>query len=305
MLTKTFWVLLFGAIAGVAWAQSPPEVSSVENFLFNKLHGSFDNEPQLYLAAELGSPDLAGMTRRHLVVTELERKEESGARWFRLDVHRGGSREPISGSAWYRFEAAEDFAGVQMWRHGAAPSGSAGQNVTAPFDRCRFIWRQLAAGVRGEFEGGRCRTDAGWREEEWVLDGAGLSRRVRVFDTRGRLLEGRADGVAERFSRAHSYECFVALERPNGERFVKNPFTMHDGGDVWRFDPEGQEPPRYWLMLRNSLWPSRSGRNFLPLLHLDVFEEGREMPIGAGWAEPKSDRIGFNFIGGSARCKRQ
>lgn len=244
------------------------------------------------------------MTRRHLRFESIDRGQGDAARWFRLDVHSGGSREPVSGSAWYRFEAAPDYAGVRMWRYDP-PSSSGDATVSRPFDNCRFLWRKLAGGVRGEFEGGRCPTESGWREEEWVLDEAGLTRRVRLFDSEGQLTQGRPDGVAESFSRVHSYECFVAIELANGERFVKNPFTMHDGGDVWRFDPEGQEPPRYWLMLRNSLWPSRSGRNFLPLLHLDVFEVGQEAPIGAGWAEPKSDRVGFNFVGGSARCKRE
>lgn len=295
------WLLLtLLATAGSAFGQSTPQVQQLAESLYTLLEGAFDNEPQHYLAAALGSPDLGTQTRRHLTIARQDTAEDT-ATWFDVVNYPAGSRESAGESVRWRFAAAEDLAGLRMWRYQRTGDG---WQVDNRYERCRFLWRKLADGALGEWENGRCRDKETWSESRWIVDSGGLAIRERQFAADGELKAGRSDGLAERLSRTTRFECFVAMEREGQPPYVQNPVLMHDGGDVWTFDPADREPAGYALTLRKAMWPSRSGRNFLPLLFLDLSDTASGKSIGAGWAEPSSDRIGFNFSGGSARCKQ-
>ena len=121
-----------------------------------------------------------------------------------------------------------------------------------------------------------------------------------------RFTRGRADEVPLRLKKVRWFECFISIIHGGGEtRTSINPFTMHDGGDVYTLATEEPEPRKIDGLLRRSMWTSRSGRNFVPLLQIWVYENGdREHPLASSWSDADSGRVGWDARGiGGDRCK--
>ena len=112
----------------------------------------------------------------------------------------------------------------------------------------------------------------------------------------GAWLDGRLDEVPLRFTRVKWYQCFINIEHLDGKgRTTVNPFTMHDGGDVYTFRTEETPPRTIDVLLRRSMWTSRSGNNFVPLLHMWVYADGnKDAPLASSWADSSSGRVGWD-----------
>jgi len=116
----------------------------------------------------------------------------------------------------------------------------------------------------------------------------------------------RSDEVPVRLTKLRYYECFALVQHADGDGFtIRNPFTLHDGDGVFVFATEEAQPRKFEVLLRRSMWTSRSGNNFVPLLQLYLYENGdREDPFANAWSTADSGRVGFATRGAaSARCK--
>ena len=120
------------------------------------------------------------------------------------------------------------------------------------------------------------------------------------------LARGRVDEAPLRLKKVRWYECFINIIHTDGETNTHiNPFTMHDGGGVHTFETGETAPRKIDVLLRRSMWTSRSGRNFVPLLKIWIYEnDDREYPLASSWSDAGSGRVGWDAreIGGG-RCK--
>jgi hypothetical protein len=86
-----------------------------------------------------------------------------------------------------------------------------------------------------------------------------------------------------------------------------SPFTVHDGGGQYFFETTEAKPRQIEVFLLRSMWTSRSGNNFVPLLRMVVYENGQrgeEDALAGGWSTADSGRIAWFARGiGMARCK--
>ena len=174
--------------------------------------------------------------------------------------------------------------------------------------QCPLQWRREIDQLRGSFLS-ECRVtppnrkqpvfvQVAWSlsaEELWILD--------RAHDGSGGWVTGRPDGFPLKYYKVRDFECYLAMELGDGERLVENPFFLHDRGDEAVFMTGVEEPAKARVVLRRSMWPSRSGRNFVQLLRIVVYLDDSAEPAGLGWATPESGRVGFGTGRLQARCK--
>jgi len=180
---------------------------------------------------------------------------------------------------------------------------------------CDFRWRRHGKQIVGVLNDGECTMvskntgqQMTW-DAEWVLNEEELWIHDNGYYEDGSMIAGRPDKTHLRLYKVREHECFIALTTDQGEPQVINGFTMHDRGDQFAFMTEDTEPRAMYLDFMRSLWPSRSGRNFVDLARLTLYEgepddDEEDIVVGNAWAEPASDRVGFGGVMGSARCKR-
>lgn len=125
-------------------------------------------------------------------------------------------------------------------------------------------------------------------------------------------VERPGEQVMIELGRAQDFDCFVAVETPDGKGFARTGLKLHDRGGTVQLQTDEPQRRTLELTLRRGMWPSNSGNNLVELLTLYLQEVGAAEVIGTGWATPDSPRIGFGTGGQktagdravNARCKK-
>jgi len=273
-------VLFFLGAAPAAVAQSVTEAKFVLRDIANWLPGTYDNAAQIFVESAFGAGEEGNHPWLHLEIESLA-NTDLGDQVFRVTTTRRDLENEPAKVRVLAFSIDEQNRTVSMTRfdEAAAPTG-----VT------RVHWRRGADHVYGSLP----------RRADGVID--------------FRLTEGelwydngqREDEVPLRFTRVRDYECFALVHHADGNGYtIQNPFTLHDGDGTFGFETEEETPRKFEIVLRRSMWTSRSGNNFVPLLQLYMYEGGdRSDPFANAWSAAESGRVGFAARGsGSARCK--
>ena len=273
---------LFLLLAVTAGAQTAPEARSVLADIERWLPGTWDNEPQLFFENGMGT-EAAG--RRTVMQLAVEQNDGDAGDLLTIS----GTKRVKGGDPMLlqlTFSIDDDSKTVRQ--------DTRGSDGDSP---CPVWWQRGAGGIIGlsaEEDSADCALASA--DVEWQLAEDSLVRTGGEGDSRH----------LARFSKVRWYECFALLQKPDGSGItMQNPFTLHDGGDVYRFTTDEAEPRQIEVLLRRSMWPSRSGNNFVPLLQLNVYENGDfETPLANAWSAADSGRVGFAARDvGSARCK--
>ena len=312
-------VLLF--VSPAAPAQSPVELRQDLARLLEWLPGEYDNEPQVFLEEGLGPPPDGVHPRRHSVFAVID-APHLGQHVIYWQERSDGKSGGILRQRVLILEADEESLALRMTMYPIEdPERHQDLQKKVPLQRsvqiqagtmvseCPLSWTRDIDQLQGRFAAS-CRVtppgrvdavavEVSWslsKEELWILD--------RARDHTG-WVTGRADGFPLKYYRVRSFECYVALELGNDTRFVENPFFLHDRGDQAVFSTGATKPSTVRVVLRRSMWPSRSGRNFVELLRIVLYLDDSTEPSGLGWATPESSRVGFGTGAAQARCKLQ
>lgn len=310
------------------------ELKTALQQLLATLPGEYDSEPQRFFEAEYKTPPNEQHARVYRAFTRIDAPDVGahvlvgvgydGDKYgtFKDDEFRvwtlevDDARHAVRMTPW-KFRNPADYVAI---------AGDAGKlkglqraalmPATGP-SGCTLYWRVLGDQLRGQTEAGECQVAASQGKpaltysREWLLNQDELWINVAARSASGKLVEGRADQTHWRLGKARSFECFYAY-RPGGGAApnVQNGIRMHDRGDVYQFklgDGEGSRDA--FIMLIRGMWPSNSGRNYLDLLRLQVFEgRPKDEPdalklIGTSIGSVATDRVGFASQSLSARCK--
>lgn len=285
-------------------AQSQTEAMFVLSDIVAQLQGRFDNEPQIFLEQSFGASQNELHARIKLQAKLLRHTQKQSADILvyleeaaRVELWRFMVDADLRGVRMQRF-AIDD---ISIWQvEGAIVSEE------APIP-CEHVWFQGQGSVYGKPAGEACDAEA----YEFVLSPDGLW----VLNTGlsdGRLAPAQPGKIHFKLFRAKSMECFVNIlhaGQPSDAgiegRTLINPIYMHDRGDTYEFETTEPTPRKFILKLRRSMWPSRSGRNFVPMLILYLYRDriAQDAIAGSAWASANSDRVAFDAGGIGARCK--
>ncbi len=285
----------------------------------NWLPGQYDNEAQRFVESAFGAGDDGLHEWFHIDVSKMENGESESVQFLVTMQDRANPSAPMQ-HAVFAFRVDETMRAVRLDRYRVPPEDMDGDQLRAGAIKtddelatipCPVYWRQGPGYVYGAMDGTWCAMDSDYGpvfvrgdyhltpDEYWMLA-------ATRDETNTTLVRGRADEVPLRLKKVRWYECFISILHGNGEtRTSINPFTMHDGGDVYTLMTEEAEPRKIDVLLRRSMWTSRSGRNFVPLLQIWVYENGdREHPLASSWSDASSGRVGWDARGiGGGRCK--
>ena len=274
--------LAFGALLSSAGtrAQSVTEARFVLNDIRAWLPGEYDNAAQIFVESAFGAGDEGNHDWLHIEV-ETVVDSDLGDAVFRVTTSDRGDPGKEAKARLVAFSIDEASRAVRMTR--LDRSG-------APLESDDVLWRRGADHVYGTLpRGADGRADFRLTADElWYDNGQ------------------RSDEVPLRFTKVRYYECFALVHHRDGSgTTLRNPFRLHDGDGVYAFTTDEADPRTIEILLRRSLWTSRSGKNFVPLLQLYVYENGdRDEPFANAWSTADSGRVGFAARGAlSARCK--
>ncbi len=272
------FILLLMSASAVA--QSVTEARFVLRDIRAWFPGEYDNAAQIFVESAFGAGDEGNHEWLHI---EVETLTDSGLgdAVFRVTTSHRGDPDEEATVRLLAFSIDEDHRAVRMSRYDVAG---------APLEADDVLWRRGADHVYGRLQRGAdghvdFRLTA---EELWYDNGQ------------------RDDEIPLRLTKVRYYECFALVHHADGDGMtLHNPFRLHDGDGVYSFATEEPEPRTIEILLRRSMWTSRSGNNFVPLLQLYVYENGdRDAPLANAWSEADSGRVGFAARGSlSARCK--
>lgn len=281
-----FFILMLLLMARAVSAQADENVLGVAESrlqlsqIAGLLAGQYDNEPQRHY--------LTGMKRGATAPSRLNLrliKQSDSPLVFALEERDGNEHQSIARRGVLTLSADSVTREILTSLEGTA---------------CRWRWGHVNGLWRATPEG----------------DCAGSLPRVAGktwwLGTEELWIERSGESVMIELGRAHDYDCFVAVDVPNGKSFARTGLKVHDRGGTVRLTTEETPPRTLELMLRRGMWPSNSGNNLVELLTLYLQEVGAPEVIGTGWATPDSPRVGFGAGGQSsggdravnARCKR-
>ncbi len=274
--------LLFVAVlsSAGAFAQSVTEARFVLSDIRAWLPGAYDNAAQIFVESAFGAGDEGNHDWLHIEV-ETVVDSDLGDAVYRVTTTDRGHPGEDSKIRLLVFSVDEANRAVRMSR--LDRSGT-------PLETDDVLGRRGADHVYGTLPRGvDGRADYRLTSEElWYDNGQ------------------RNDEVPLRLTKVRYYECFALVHhRDDSGTTLRNPFRLHDGDGVYTFVTEEAEPRTIEVLLRRSMWTSRSGKNFVPLLQLYVYENGdRDEPFANAWSTADSGRVGFAARGSlSARCK--
>ena len=321
-------LLILGLATPSHATNSKPELMFVMQDLLAWLPGDYSSKPQVFLETELGEPpsglhddwyrSFAMIEAPHIGETVMYTQIRLGAKdgplypgqqvLFIITMDEENAAVNISGRRLLNMEEFEDLhLKPELWDDVQIDPEMGGN--------CDFRWRRHGRQLVGVLEDGECTMTSKntgqlmtWKAE-WVLNDEELWIHDNGYYEDGSLIAGRPDKTHLRLYKVREHECFVSLMTDKNEPQVINGFTMHDRGDQFTFMTEDIEPRMLYLDFMRSLWPSRSGRNFVDLARLTLYEGDPEddepdVVLGNAWSQPMSDRVGFGGVMGSARCKR-
>jgi hypothetical protein len=321
-------------LAGPATAtNSPIELRTALKTLMTWLPGQFDSEPQRFFEAEYKTPPneqhgrvYRSFTRidapaigENVIVTTVRYGGKDGQfdagefQVWTLAVDAG--RKAIK-MAPQRFKEPDKYVGIAL---DAEKLRNLAPDALQPAEgaaSCVIWWRLYGTQLQGKTDPGACstmstiaKTTLNW-EWEWLLNDQELWLNFAGRDASGRIVSGRADQVPWRLGKARDFECFLSYRPAKGEPQVNNGFTMHDRGDIYRWQiKEGRKTTPIFAELIRGMWPSNSGRNYVDLLRFTVYQGKPEDPpetwvaLGNAHTSSGSDRAGFQGENLSGRCK--
>ncbi len=312
---------------------SPIELKVVLKDLMAKLPGQYDNEPQRFFEEEYKTPKDQQHQRVYRAFTRID-APEVGENVIVATVHSGSK------------DAAFDQSEFQVWTLSVDQSRQVVRMSPRKFKdpakytpiatdaaklkglaaselipakgaaACDILWRLSGRQVLGRTEPGTCnahlsrlQTDATFNWE-WLLNDEELWITFDGRDLTGKLVMGRPDQTHWRLGKARNFECFLTYRPKGGEAQVNNGFIMHDRGGIYRTAlQKGKASQPVFIELIRGMWPSNSGRNYLDLLRMQVYEGKPEDDpktwklIGNATGSAQTDRAGFTSQDLSGRCK--
>ncbi len=310
-------VLLVLLGTSTSGGQSVTEARFVLRDVKRHLPGTYDNEPQIFVESAFGAGEDGNHGWYHLNIKPLDGTGLGDTVFLVNTIDRAAREEPERWSLLV-FSIDQDMRAVRMSNYDlpalAAQGGDAQiiADAARPVaEKCPVYWRQGPGHIYGALQNAWCDLAGANPEQalrsDWILseDELFIYQAVRAVGS-GEFTQGRMDEVPLRFTKVKWYECFINIIHGDGEgRTTINPFTMHDGGDIYTFQTEETPPRTIDVLLRRSMWTSRSGNNFVPLLQIWVYADGnREAPLASSWADAGSGRVGWDahHVGGG-RCK--
>ena len=307
-----------GASLTGVYAQSVTEARFVLQDITNWLPGIYDNDAQVFLGSAFGAGDDGIYPWLRLEIEVIENTGLGDAVFLMHSLARDEENaSPVP--QLLVFTVDEPMRSVRMETYqlptGTAVSLDDGESVGAAAELldegCPVYRRQGPGYVYGAMQDRWCQgagTDSGVLKranitlrpnEVWV------DRASKSADT-GELQSGRMDEVPLSFNKVIDYECFIIVRHRDGSGSTNiNPFFIDDGGDQFFFKTEEPSPRNMEVLLRRSLWPSRSGENFLPMLLVYLIEDGNhERPVASAWGPADGGLVGWSTGGlGSGSCK--
>lgn len=309
-------------VTSPALAQSKPPAPMAVGVLERDLpalvamfEGEWDNAEQVGFSEELGFPDGAPPTRRHVTIRRVE-APGLGPLVLKLDEYRDNDPADVGRQRFYAFAVDAERRAIRM--DSFTPPGerlAADANLSdltpASMRRnpgCETLWRRSADQFVGWIEDGACsvRTPAGTTlaiGAEIVLSTAQLWMTETVRDAEGRDLTPDAPDVPVQYRRATAFTCWIAVPRqaPQDGWFSARDLAIHDqGGEIWITTDEATSRT-FGFRMRNVRWPTGQNADALTLY---VHDERDAPAISYAWASPDATRIGINLRTLQGSCSR-
>lgn len=281
------WTLASSLAHGATAPQTPAEGRLDLREIAAWLPGVYDNDPQrAFLEGMKRAADAPA--RAHLTIHAATASEPTPADAAAFDVELRHGSEHASVALQTRWELSVDPADRSVRMSVAVGDAR----------RCVLRWTRHLDSFVGVPEAG-CESAA-----------LGLAGDLRLG--RDELwIDQPSAPVANKLYRAANFNCFIALRLRNGEPQAITGLATHDRGGTILIATRDEPARKLTLLLRRGLWPSNSGNNFVQLLSVYLYENGKRNALGNGWATPESGRVGFGvgdeLPGGqnySARCTR-
>lgn len=312
-----FKSLLFAMMFSVpALAQSATEAMFVLKDIQAQLPGIYDSEPQIFLENAFGASE-DGLHERVFLQARSADGSDLGEAVFLMEWHHGGEASPIGHRELWSFNVDKIRGGVRMNRYRVSASGEfddssvndilVHSSIGVP-EPCPALWLRGQSDVYAVPMEQSC-PDTGYH---MMLGPEGLWMLNVMTAASGSGPAYRRDGIHTKLFRATRMECFVNIVHEGlptnaglDGRTLINPVYLHDRGDSFTFQTTEENPRTFVLMLRKAMWPSRSGRNFVPMLMLWLYRDriSPETIEGSAWAAADSSRVAFDARGVGARCK--
>jgi hypothetical protein len=311
-------------IAGSAAAGDPPPAPMAVGILERDLprlvelfQGAWDNAEQVGFAEELGFPDGAPPTRRHVTIRRVD-APGLGPLVLRLDEYRNNDPADIGRQRLYAF--AVDPAKMAIRMDVLTPLGD---RLPAEADHaaltregmrfnpgCETLWRRNADQFVGWIEDGACKVRSQGGSGPELTIGADIALSTDQLwmtetarDGRGRDAYPDEPDAPVQYRRATAFTCWLAVPRqpPQEGWFYARDLAIHDqGGEVWITTDE-TTPRTYGFRMRNVRWPTGQNTDALTLY---VHDQRGAPAISYAWASPDATRIGINLRTLQGSCSR-
>jgi hypothetical protein len=308
--------------AGPVLAQSEPPAPLAAEVLERDLsalvelfQGAWDNAEQVGFAEDLGFPDDAPPTRRHVTIRRVE-APGLGPLVLRLDEYRNNDPADVGRQRFYALTVDAERRAIRMDSF-TPPADRLGDGValgdlTRDAMRsnpgCETLWRRSADQFVGWIEDGACsvRTSSGTTlkiDAEIVLSADQLWMTETVRDAQGRDVAPDMPDTPVQYRRATAFTCWLAVPRqaPQEGWFFARDLAMHDqGGEVWVTTDE-TSPRTFGFRVRNVRWPTGQNADALTLY---VHDARGAQAISYAWADHDARRIGINLRSVQGSCSR-
>lgn len=291
-----------------AAAQSTTEARFVLKDIQSWLPGTYDSEPQIFLEKAFGASNDGPHDRMFVAIREAGASTNETV-VVTTEWRSGDKHAPVTRRERWSFAVSEAARAVIMRRHnlGTDDDLTAESQTSGTQLPCSLVWLQGQSNLFAKAVGADCSGPG----HELLLDQDGLWI-LNLGADEHPLVRSRHDGIHTKLYRTNMMECFVNVLHEGQPynaglegRTLINPIQMHDRGDTYSFETNEEKPRKFILMLRKAMWPSRSGRNFAPMLMLWLYRDkiSPESLEGSAWAAADSTRVAFDARGVGARCK--
>lgn len=326
-------LLAFGlAVAGGApgAAQTAPDAVMARDLadFLDWFEGRFDNDRQVFFAADLGVPEDARHERIHSVFRRAD-LPAFGEHVFYVEQYSGADASNIYRQRIYVFTPAPETGEIRLDIHAPRePARLAGAHLDADllagltpadataFPQCAVYWRRQENQFVGATRRGECRVVSQRSgqtlliEDDLVLTPNGLWIRDRAETEDGTYVYGNRAGIAHQLRRARPFLCWVAVLRgvshgesgegvPSDRWDFRRDVFIHDQGGRAVIESGETPPRRVELRLRDVDWPDGARRGSLTLY---VHEAGEDRAVSYAWGEAGAERIGINLRWMQASC---
>lgn len=326
--------LLAGALAAAAGApgaaQTAPDAVMTRDLadFLDWFEGRFDNDRQVFFAADLGVPEYARHERIHSVFRRVD-LPAFGEHVFYVEQYSGADAGVIYRQRIYVFTPAPETGEIRLDIHAPrAPERLVGAHLDAgllagltpegatALPQCAVYWRRQENQFVGETRRGECRVVSQRSgqtlliEDDLVLTPDAIWIRDRAETEDGSYVYGNRAGIAHQLRRARPFLCWAAVLRgvghgesgdgvPSDRWDFRRDVFIHDQGGRAVIETDETPPRRVELRLRDVDWPDGARRGSLTLY---VHEAGEDRAVSYAWGEAGAERIGINLRWLQASC---